>query len=356
MRRMYESAGQIRNLLGRKIKMKIRKLETGEKLNTRKLYEEVFSEDSKDFVDYYYEEKVKDNQIYVVEEDGEIQAMLHLNPYELAVNGSRKDVNYIVAVATRKSYRKRGFMAEMLKQALNDMYADGETFTFLMPASESIYLPFDFRTVYEQNRAYYDPEAEVEEGTDVTDASVEDAEKMAVYMEGRLSQSYQVYAKRNTAYYERLIKEYASDGGTLKIYKKEGAVTDIKIAAEAEEVDGEKPKIMIRIIDVRRMLMSLRLKTFMGTCFTVTDPVIKENNRCVMITGTEFSGVMLMLMDGKPENSEGTLTVAALTSLVFGVKTAEEICADGDAVMSDRMKKELDKIIPLSQIYLNETV
>ena len=346
--------GQIRNLLGRKIKMKIRKLETGEKLNTRKLYEEVFSEDSKDFVDYYYEEKVKDNQIYVVEEDGEIQAMLHLNPYELAVNGSRKDVNYIVAVATRKSYRKRGFMAGMLKQALNDMYADGETFTFLMPASESIYLPFDFRTVYEQNRAYYDPEAEVEEGTDVTDASVEDAEKMAVYMEGRLSQSYQVYAKRNTAYYELLIKEYASDGGTLKIYKKEGAVTDIKIAAEAEEVDGEKPKIMIRIIDVRRMLMSLRLKTFMGTCFTVTDPVIKENNRCVMITGTEFSGVMLM--DGKPENSEGTLTVAALTSLVFGVKTAEEICADGDAVMSDRMKEELDKIIPLSQIYLNETV
>ena len=52
MWRMYESAGQIRNLLGRKIKMKIRKLETGEKLNTRKLYEEVFSEDSKDFVDF----------------------------------------------------------------------------------------------------------------------------------------------------------------------------------------------------------------------------------------------------------------------------------------------------------------
>ena len=34
--------------------MKIRKLETEEKQNTRKLYEEVFSEDSKDFVDYYY--------------------------------------------------------------------------------------------------------------------------------------------------------------------------------------------------------------------------------------------------------------------------------------------------------------
>ena len=34
--------------------MEIRKLETEEKQNTKKLYEEVFSEDSKSFVDYYY--------------------------------------------------------------------------------------------------------------------------------------------------------------------------------------------------------------------------------------------------------------------------------------------------------------
>ena len=344
--------------------MKIRKLETEEKQNTKKLYEEVFSEDSKSFVDYYYEEKLKDNQIYAVEEDGEIQAMLHLNPYELAVNGSKKDVNYIVAVATRESYRKRGYMAGLLKQALNDMYADGETFTFLMPASESIYLPFDFRTVCEQNRSYYDPEEETEEGVVITDAVNADAEEMAAYMEAQLTQSYQVYAKRSTAYYERLIKEYASDGGILKIYKKDGKITDIKIAAEAEEVDGGKPKIMIRIVDVRRMLMSLKLKSLMAVSFQITDPLIpennryvtmiEENNRCVMITGTEFSGVMLM--DGKPENSEGTITVGALASLVFGVKTAEEICADGDAVMSERMKEELGKIIPLSRVYLNETV
>ena len=70
-----------------------------------------------------------------------------------------------------------------------------------------------------------------------------DAEEMAAYMEAQLTQSYQVYAKRSTAYYERLIKEYASDGGILKIYKKDGKITDIKIAAEAEEVDGRKPII-----------------------------------------------------------------------------------------------------------------
>ena len=45
--------------------MKIRKLERQEHGNTRPLYETVFTEDSKSFVDYYYTEKTRDNQIYV---------------------------------------------------------------------------------------------------------------------------------------------------------------------------------------------------------------------------------------------------------------------------------------------------
>lgn len=334
--------------------MKIKKLKAEERQNTRTLYEEVFSEDSKSFVDYYYEEKVKDNQIYTVEEDGAIRAMLHLNPYELVVNGSKKEVNYIVAVATQESYRKRGYMEALLKQSLHDMYLAGETFTFLMPASESIYLPFDFRTVWEQERPYYDQEDAVENGIVVADGTQDDAEDMASYMGRKLAETKQVYAFRDAAYYKRLIKEYASDGGRLKVYRKDGQIVDIKIAAETEEVDGGKPKIMIRVIDVRRMLMSLRLKTFMGTCFEVTDPLIEENNRCLMITGTEFSG--LMLMDGKPENSEGIIPVAVLGEFVFGKITAEELMERPDVTMSERMKEELDKIIPLSEIYLNETV
>ena len=47
--------------------MEIRKLEVTENGKTRPLYEEVFREDSQGFVDYYYKEKTKDNQIYVKE-------------------------------------------------------------------------------------------------------------------------------------------------------------------------------------------------------------------------------------------------------------------------------------------------
>ena len=55
--------------------MKIEKLEVSQHLDTRKLYEEVFSKDEKSFVDYYYQEKTKDNIIYIVREDDDVQAM-----------------------------------------------------------------------------------------------------------------------------------------------------------------------------------------------------------------------------------------------------------------------------------------
>lgn len=331
-------------------KMEIRKLELEEHQKTRKLYEEVFSEDSKAFVDYYYTEKTKDNQIYVAEEDGEIRAMFHLNPYKLLVNGMEKDADYIVAVATQKEYRKRGYMASLMRRALQDMYQAGETFTFLMPAAESIYLPHDFRTVYEQERRYA---VEASGSVKMQAAEEGDCKELSEWANAHLACGYQVFAKRDEAYYKRLIEEYKSDGGKLMIYREDGKITDCRIFVLDKE-EGEKPKIMVRIVDVRRMLMSVRVKSLMAVCFCITDPVIEENNRCVVITGTEFSGIMLM--DSKPENSEGTITIAALASLLFGAKTIDEVCKEDGVVMSERMKGEMEKVIPLSKIYLNEVV
>ena len=127
--------------------MKIRRLKKEEHQVVRSLYEEVFSEDSTSFVDYYFTEKTKDNVIYVLEEEGAVRSMLHLNPYQIMVNGIEKTAHYIVAVATQESWRKRGYMKALIRKALKDMYQDGENFTFLMPAAEAIYLHHDFRTV-----------------------------------------------------------------------------------------------------------------------------------------------------------------------------------------------------------------
>lgn len=339
--------------------MEIRKLDVSEHQDTRGLYEKVFSEDSTSFVEYYYTEKTKDNQIYVVEKDGGIRAMFHLNPYQLMVNGSKKDANYIVAVATQKEYRKRGYMAALMRRALKDIYLAGETFTFLMPAAEAIYLPHDFRTICRQEIREYIPDECLPEGVQAVPAVDSDCQALAEWANTQLSQRYQVYVRRDARYYERLIRECESEGGALMVYRKDGEFVDCRPYYGADEEGDQKqeedaPKIMARIVDVRRMLMSVRLKSLMAACFYITDPIIEENNRCVVITGTEYSGAMLM--DGKPENSEGTITVAALAGFLFGAKNVEDVCKEDGVMMSERMKEELKKMIPIDRIYLNEVV
>lgn len=333
--------------------MEIRKLEELERAETRPLYETVFSEDSQTFVDYYYTEKTKDNQIYTVIEEGEIRAMLHLNPYSLMVNRVKKNVNYIVAVATQKEYRGRGYMGALLKQALHDMYQEGEVFTFLMPAAEAIYTPYDFRTVYEQNQRYYQAGEVYPENVQVAEVTEADLSELSEAANQDLASKYQVYALRDAAYYRRLWKEYKSDGGKLMVYRTDGRITDCRVASV--EPQGEKrPKIMIRIVDVRRLLMSLSVRSFVGMCFQVTDPWVEENNRCILLTGTEYSGVMLM--EGEEHQKEGTITIGALASLVFGAASVEEIEKEEGVELSKRLKEELKKLIPLNRIYLNEMV
>lgn len=331
--------------------MQIRKLEDGEKKETRRLYEEVFPADSASFVDYYYTEKTKDNTIYAAEEDGAIQAMLHLNPYTLLVNGKEEPAHYIVAVATREAYRKRGYMAALLKRALADMHRAGEPFTFLMPAAEAIYLPHGFATVYEQEQRFYD-EAALPEGWSARRALPEDAAAIAGAAQEALRERFCVFARRDQAYYERLIKEYESDGGCLMVCRDGGRIADCLPAVD--EIPKERPKIMVRPVDVKHLLLLLKLRYLTAVCFRVTDPLIPENNQVFLLTGTEYSGVMLM--EGRPENSEGTLTVQALARLVFGAASPEEIAGEEGVSMTERMMGELKKIVPLSPVCLNEIV
>ena len=60
--------------------MELRKLQTEEHIKTRPLWEAIFTEDSKEFVDYYYAVKAPENEIYVIEQDGRIVSMIHRIP------------------------------------------------------------------------------------------------------------------------------------------------------------------------------------------------------------------------------------------------------------------------------------
>ena len=225
--------------------MIIRRLAVSEHGRTRPLYAEVFSEDDKAFVDYYYEWKTRDNKIYVAEDENGIHAMVHLNPFRMYVQGEIHTLHYIVAVATQKDYRHQGLMRSLLALAEKEMEAAGEQFTFLMPASEKIYAPFGYRYFCTQRRGVLH-NAEKHRGTAVLcSAGIEEnagdilcaaqiSEKhdadfmcrpvlpqeygaLAAFVNRVLKEQYEIFVYRDVPYYERLCAEQRAQAGDVMV-------------------------------------------------------------------------------------------------------------------------------------------
>ena len=221
---------------------KVRKLQVEEHILTRRLWEEVFVEDTPEFLDYYYSIKIMNNEIYVIEDDGEIVSMLHLNPYEMRIGDKLFQTHYIVAVATKESHRKRGLMRQLLNYVLQVMTDRGEPFTFLMPADEAIYKPFGFEFVYEQKRENV-PGKKCEDSTlEVVEASTEHCQMIADFANEILS-VYNVVTWRDEEYYKMILAEQVSENGGILLMIRNGRIKGVFCYAC---IGGEDKHFVIR--------------------------------------------------------------------------------------------------------------
>lgn len=251
-----------------------------EKARTRTLYEAVFSEDTERFVDFYYRYKVKYNKILAIEKENRPVAMLHLNPYVMIVNGYQVNCSYIVAVATDKDYRKRGYMRVLMEQALQDMACQRMPFTFLMPADERLYTPFDFSWICPYT-----------------------------FLPGKFQR---MEADEQNRY---LAARYQ-----MFCYRDERYMTEQRAQREAEQGEplAEKmPPYMARITNVARMLQmaySLQKRTWY---LYVKDSLIKENDG-YYLWRTAPDASEAVKLDRKPEKLDLELTVGELASMIFG--------------------------------------
>jgi len=200
-------------------------------LETRSLWEEVFCEDSAEFVDYYYANKAENNVGFAIRQEGQIQSMLFLTPYQICVmpdipanlnqEGYQHRVYqtyYIVGVATRESYRHRGFMTCLLEAAFEYMRKQNVLSAFLMPANPAIYEPFGFRYIYERKEYHFrDTFLPKCSTVRVRIAQEDDCGMLADFAMRELSHRYRFFLKRDETYYRLLIKELKSERGAVHL-------------------------------------------------------------------------------------------------------------------------------------------
>lgn len=363
--------------------MEIRYLEQEEKGRSRGLWEQCFAEDSARFLDYYYEEKCRDNRILVLEDQGRICSMLQRNPYQIVCGDRAYELDYIVGVATDPERRHQGCMRRLLMQMFKDQQQAQMPFTFLMPADPAIYRPFGFVYVYDQpfwrlNEAgrrlrrerIEDPALEPAsdpsfwQGRDQEAASAADPrlqgrlEEAGKWLNRWLSERYQIFAGRDGAYMLRLWKEIVSEYGRWELlydgerlvgmecfWGKERKERRFLYAEEKfTEPDREpRPAIMARIVNLAEFLGAARLKPgFVKAAldkreYTVTlgilDHQIRENHGLFSWRLTEEGSQLQKLCDEIPDQAR-TVTIEALTQWLMGYRR-DEIPEDlADAVQT----------------------
>ena len=356
-----------------------------EKQSCRELWEEAFPEDSKEFGDYYFREKMKDNRILALIEEtemaiqevvsgsvdsrqGQVQAMLHRNPYRLAVRERQWNADYLVGVATRKKRRHRGYMRRILVRMMEDMYQEQMPFCFLMPADEAIYRPFGFTFIFRQpwfewTKVGYELRVkslvfERQEKEDTADLA-----NVASWMNQWLAKRYQVYAIRDEEYLRRLMEELNSENGILNLFfdgenivameswwGKEKQERRLLYGEEpyVRKVDEKgKPAIMARIIFLKEFVKVIRLRDKednkeLTISLCLRDPLIAENDGGWLWHLNRETSWMEKTSLG--EETDLVLTIEELTSWLFGYQVPEA------AVMFDRW------IETLNGVFLDEIV
>ena len=271
-------------------------LTDAERIRSRALYDEVFVEDADAFSELYYQIKAQDNQILVAEDNGAIVSMLHRNPYTFRFRGTSIPAEYIVAVATKVTYRHQGLMRELLTKALRDMYADGRPFTFLMPADEAIYTPFDFRLM----------------GND-------DEESLVTRKPEDLAEEYDLFVEKDAQYQKRHI----------------------------EWPEWESTPMMLRLVDVEKFVERIGAEKPQSLILHITDPILPENDSVFDWNFTE-EGSQLTRSDAEPEI---TISIADLGSFLFGMLGAEELPGITKTVF-----QKLEQVRVVDGVYINELV
>ncbi len=382
--------------------MTVKYLTEAEKQESRSLWEEAFPEDSRSFTDYYYREKVKDNQILALVETAaggalnpartsanvrrsvavqragawRVEAMIQMNPYLLQVGKNRWNVDYLVGVATRKDRRRRGYMAMLLNKCLTDSREKQIPFTFLMPADEAIYRPFGFTYIFRQLKWEWKPGVEKKLKKQPLLPWIDRDEyhkrlaEVAEWMNTWMSRHYAIYAVRNAGYLYRLLQELESEEGTFDVYYEDDQIVGVRsewglnereerlLYADEKYVSpvGEgKPAIMARIITPEKVMqaVSLRPEVSEGEInirIHIEDPIIEENNRVwiwhVTPSGSRMERVYIdpMVRKSQLEKLDLELTITELTSWLFGYEVPEKA-------------KAYDKYVkPLAKVFLDEIV
>lgn len=335
----------------------IRYLENEEKQNIRPLYEHCF-DDTKEYVDYYFQNRLPANHIIVNERDGKIVNCAHLIPKTVVLGKLKTNIIYIYGVGTYEEYRNQGIMSETFDYLIKDMFLDMEAFTYLIPEDEEkacVYKKLGFE--YVMDKQEIKPVEQRKKATHsliYRKAEKSDLIRLAIFAQAAMEKNYSVSLAKNIDYFKQLKELMEIEGGDIEIYVENKVIVGYRIWLDGEILEEvldssiqslnwlenkKQPYVMARIINIRKTVRMLGFRGVGRKVLRITDSIIEENNGCFVLTyghgNVKLDKVNEEQLDGEIEFD---LTIGQLTAHIFGYKIIEGlplVCKKGSFFIND---------------------
>lgn len=104
----------------------------------KRLWAEAFA-DAPAYIDMFFRQVYSATDAITLESDGHVASALHLLPYGFRWGDATLGATYICGAATRRSFRGRGFMRQLLAESLRISFERGDAVCSLLPSGPALY-------------------------------------------------------------------------------------------------------------------------------------------------------------------------------------------------------------------------
>ena len=385
--------------------MKIRFARECDQNNIMKIWNYCFNDGPK-FTDYYFNNKYKNYNTIVVEEEANIVSSLQLNQYKIRLNDKEYETSYVVGVSTLPEARGRGYMKHIMNFTLNELYKKEQLVSILMPIDYRLYRKYGYEHCYDQ----IEYEINIEDlGGFKSSGSLIKATSDHINEMISIERSFLVNLNgkviRDEDYYKNLFKEIESEDGHIYIHRNEesdGYIiyfingdnifvrelyyknlnalkgmlrfiynhnTQCKKVNITSPLDDKirfvlsnprtvtmklKPFMMGRVINFKKYLESLYIEgnDKLSVIISIKDNYIKENNKIFKIT---LENNKLIVEDGNFDY-DVEFDINTISQLAFSYINAKEAYLLNNLKENKEIIKFLDLIFVKKENYINEYV
>lgn len=362
--------------------------------------------DGPKFTEYYFNNKYKNYNTIVVEEEANIVSSLQLNQYKIKLNDKEYSISYVVGVSTLPEARGRGYMKHIMDFTLNELYKKDQLVSILMPIDYRLYRKYGYEHCYDQIE--YEINMEDLRGFkslgSLKKASLNHINEM-INIEESFLENLNGIVVRDENYYKNLFKEVESEDGHIYIHENEGSDgyiiyfingesifvrelyykninalkgmlrfiynhnTQCKKVNITSPVDDKirfilsnprtvtmklKPFMMGRIINFKSFLESLNIEgnNQSSLIISLKDDYIKENNKIFKIT---LENNQLSVEEGKFDY-DVEFNINTISQLAFSYISAKEAYLLNNLKENKEAIEFLDLIFTKKENYINEYI